>query len=74
MKNFDFLIFQESCLEFERLVSSQCESLIQLIQERREFLLDTIRMDKESKIRILKVNFDKSFILEFPFEFSFIQF
>jgi tripartite motif-containing protein 9/67 len=36
-------------------VAAQCEALIQLIQERREFLLDTIKMDKESKIRILKV-------------------
>lgn len=42
-------------MEFERLVSAQCESLIQMIHERREFLLDTIRMDKETKIRTLKV-------------------
>jgi tripartite motif-containing protein 9/67 len=42
-------------LEFERLVSAQCESLIQMIQERREFLIDTIRMDKETKLRTLKV-------------------
>lgn len=47
--------FQESCLEFERLVSAQCESLIQMIHERREFLIDTIRMDKETKLRTLKV-------------------
>ncbi|KAG5674656.1 hypothetical protein PVAND_004610 [Polypedilum vanderplanki] len=44
----------ESCMEFERLVSAQCESLIQMIHERREFLLDTIRIDKEAKLRTLK--------------------
>lgn len=43
-------------MEFERLVTSQCEALIQLLHERREFLLDTIKMDKESKLRILKVS------------------
>lgn len=32
----------------------QCENLIRAINERREFLVDAIRMDKESKIRILK--------------------
>jgi len=42
-------------LEFERLVSAQCDSLIQMIHERREFLLDTIRLDKEAKLRTLKV-------------------
>uniref|UniRef100_A0A336MBB9 CSON013197 protein n=1 Tax=Culicoides sonorensis TaxID=179676 RepID=A0A336MBB9_CULSO len=44
----------DSCIEFERLVIEQCENLIRAINERREFLLDAIRMDKESKIRILK--------------------
>lgn len=43
-------------MEFERLVSAQCESLIQMIHERREFLIDTIRIDKEAKLRTLKVN------------------
>lgn len=42
-------------MEFERLVSAQCESLIQMIHERREFLIDTIRIDKETKLRTLKV-------------------
>lgn len=46
--------FQESCLEFERLVTAQCEALIQAIRDRREFLLEAIHLDKESKIRILK--------------------
>jgi hypothetical protein len=51
-----FLVFsQESCIEFEKLVSEQCEALIVAIHSRREFLLDAIRMDKDSKIRILKV-------------------
>lgn len=34
----------------------QCEALIQMIQERREYLLETIEMDKEHKLRILKVH------------------
>lgn len=42
-------------MEFERLVSAQCESLIQMIHERREFLIDTIRIDREAKLRTLKV-------------------
>lgn len=35
----------------------QCEALIQMIQERREYLLETIEMDKDHKLRILKVRF-----------------
>ncbi|EDX04572.1 GD23717 [Drosophila simulans] len=44
----------ESCMEFERLVHAQCEALIQAIHDRREYLLEAIRMDKDTKIRILK--------------------
>ncbi|XP_062133161.1 E3 ubiquitin-protein ligase TRIM9 isoform X4 [Drosophila sulfurigaster albostrigata] len=44
----------ESCIEFERLVHAQCEALIQAIHDRREYLLEAIRMDKDTKIRILK--------------------
>uniref|UniRef100_A0A1A9UTJ9 E3 ubiquitin-protein ligase TRIM9 n=1 Tax=Glossina austeni TaxID=7395 RepID=A0A1A9UTJ9_GLOAU len=44
----------ESCIEFERLVTAQCEALIQAIHDRREYLLEAIRMDKDTKIRILK--------------------
>ncbi|XP_055836514.1 E3 ubiquitin-protein ligase TRIM9 isoform X1 [Episyrphus balteatus] len=44
----------ESCLEFEKLVTAQCETLIQAIHDRREYLLEAIRMDKDTKIRILK--------------------
>ncbi|XP_037814834.1 E3 ubiquitin-protein ligase TRIM9 isoform X2 [Lucilia sericata] len=44
----------ESCIEFERLVAAQCEALIQAIHDRREYLLEAIRMDKDTKIRILK--------------------
>ncbi|CAD6999420.1 unnamed protein product [Ceratitis capitata] len=44
----------ESCMEFERLVTAQCEALIQAIHDRREYLLEAIRMDKDTKIRILK--------------------
>lgn len=46
---------QESCIEFERLVHAQCEALIQAIHDRREYLLEAIRNDKDTKIRILKV-------------------
>lgn len=46
-------------MEFERLVSAQCESLIQMIHERREFLIDTIRIDKETKLRTLKVRMER---------------
>lgn len=49
------LFLQESCIEFERLVTAQCEALIQAIHDRREYLLEAIRMDKDTKIRILKV-------------------
>ncbi|XP_037881985.1 E3 ubiquitin-protein ligase TRIM9 [Glossina fuscipes] len=45
---------KESCIEFERLVTAQCEALIQAIHDRREYLLEAIRMDKDTKIRILK--------------------
>lgn len=45
---------QESSIEFEHLVIEQCENLIEAIHQRREFLLDAIRMDREAKIRILK--------------------
>ncbi|XP_037902402.1 E3 ubiquitin-protein ligase TRIM9 isoform X2 [Hermetia illucens] len=44
----------DSCVEFERLVTAQCDALIQAIHARREYLLETIRMDRDAKIRILK--------------------
>ncbi|XP_001988736.2 E3 ubiquitin-protein ligase TRIM9 isoform X3 [Drosophila grimshawi] len=44
----------ESCIEFERVVHAQCDALIQAIHERREYLLEAIRNDKDTKIRILK--------------------
>lgn len=74
IKNPFCIPFQESCLEFERLVSAQCESLIQMIHERREFLIDTIRMDKETKLRTLKVgnlwsNFNWDKLLNFDNNF-----
>lgn len=46
---------QESCHEFEQLIIMQCDALMQMIQERRDYLLETIEMDKEHKLRILKV-------------------
>uniref|UniRef100_A0A182R005 Fibronectin type-III domain-containing protein n=1 Tax=Anopheles farauti TaxID=69004 RepID=A0A182R005_9DIPT len=44
----------DSCIEFERLVTVQCEALIAAINARRDVLLDVIRSDKEAKIRTLK--------------------
>ncbi|KFB39228.1 AGAP008750-PA-like protein [Anopheles sinensis] len=44
----------DSCIEFERLVTAQCEALIAAINARRDVLLDVIRSDKEAKIRTLK--------------------
>ncbi|XP_055600151.1 E3 ubiquitin-protein ligase TRIM9 [Uranotaenia lowii] len=44
----------DSCIEFERLVTAQCEALIEAIQARRECLLEAIRQDKDTKIRTLK--------------------
>lgn len=37
-------------------MTAQCEALIQAIHDRREYLLEAIRMDKDTKIRILKVS------------------
>ncbi|XP_050086584.1 E3 ubiquitin-protein ligase TRIM9 isoform X2 [Anopheles aquasalis] len=44
----------DTCIEFERVVTAQCEALIAAIHARRDVLLDVIRSDKESKIRTLK--------------------
>lgn len=38
------------------MIIAQCEALIQAIHDRREYLLEAIRMDKDTKIRILKVS------------------
>lgn len=46
---------QESSNEFHQMVVVQCESLMQMIQQRRDYLLETIGLDKEHKLRILKV-------------------
>ncbi|XP_028900486.1 E3 ubiquitin-protein ligase TRIM9 isoform X3 [Zeugodacus cucurbitae] len=54
LKGMSDKVTQESCMEFERLVTAQCEALIQAIHDRREYLLEAIRMDKDTKIRILK--------------------
>lgn len=55
-KNDKMTILQDSCIEFERLVTAQCEALIQAIHDRREYLLEAIRRDKDTKLRILKVS------------------
>nr|CAD7196132.1 unnamed protein product [Timema douglasi] len=44
----------ENCSEFEVVVSSQCDALIQAIHERKRQLLDFIRQDKDVKLRTLK--------------------
>ncbi|XP_055300878.1 E3 ubiquitin-protein ligase TRIM9 isoform X1 [Sitodiplosis mosellana] len=44
----------ESSSEFHQMVAMQCESLIQMIRQRRDYLLETIGLDKEHKLRILK--------------------
>lgn len=38
------------------MVLMQCESLIKMIQKRRDCLIESIEMDKEHKLRILKVS------------------
>lgn len=48
-------IFQESCTEFEHLVTAQCDALITAILNRRDYLLEAIRCDREAKLRALKV-------------------
>lgn len=53
---FSWFLLKESCMEFERLVTVQCEALVQAIHDRREYLLEAIRMDKDTKLRILKVS------------------
>lgn len=71
---FYFNCLQESCMEFERLVHAQCEALIQAIHDRREYLLEAIRNDKDTKIRILKVCSELSptfsSLLSLPLSFS----
>lgn len=49
---------QESCQEFEQRVIAQFEAIIHCINGRRDYLLSAIRMDRDNKIRILKVNGD----------------
>lgn len=44
----------ENCMEFENIISSQCDALIEAIEMRRCQLLDCIRQDKELRIRALK--------------------
>ncbi|XP_017779922.1 PREDICTED: E3 ubiquitin-protein ligase TRIM9 [Nicrophorus vespilloides] len=44
----------ENCLEFESLVSAQCDALIAAIHARRAQLLECIRQDKDLRVRALK--------------------
>ncbi|XP_026462714.1 E3 ubiquitin-protein ligase TRIM9-like, partial [Ctenocephalides felis] len=42
----------ESCTEFEHLVTAQCDALITAILNRRDYLLEAIRCDREAKLRL----------------------
>ncbi|XP_046663598.1 E3 ubiquitin-protein ligase TRIM9 isoform X2 [Homalodisca vitripennis] len=44
----------ENCVEFEEVVISQCDALIEAIEARKQQLLEYIRQDKEIKVRVLK--------------------
>ncbi|KAF2885055.1 hypothetical protein ILUMI_21110 [Ignelater luminosus] len=44
----------DNCLEFESIVSAQCDALIEAIHQRRAQLLDCIRQDKDLRVRALK--------------------
>ncbi|XP_022914480.1 E3 ubiquitin-protein ligase TRIM9 isoform X2 [Onthophagus taurus] len=44
----------ENCVEFESIVTAQCENLVAAIHARRAQLMECIRQDKELRIRALK--------------------
>ncbi|KAF5294515.1 hypothetical protein FQA39_LY13369 [Lamprigera yunnana] len=44
----------DNCLEFESIVSAQCDTLIESIHQRRAQLLECIRQDKDLRMRALK--------------------
>ncbi|KAF5296960.1 hypothetical protein FQR65_LT10112, partial [Abscondita terminalis] len=44
----------DNCLEFESIVSAQCDALIESIHQRRAQLLECIRQDKDLRVRALK--------------------
>ena len=48
------LSFQANCLEFEAIVISQCDSLIDAITRRKNELLEFISHERELKTKILK--------------------
>ena len=47
-------VFQENCLEFESLVISQCDSLIDSLMKRKQELLELVSHERERKTKILK--------------------
>lgn len=47
-------LFQANCLEFEALVVSQCDSLIDAITQRKHELLEFVSHERELKTKILK--------------------
>lgn len=46
--------FQENCMDFEALVISQCDSLIDALNRRKQELLDFLSHERERKTKILK--------------------
>ena len=48
------LSFQENCMEFEALVTSQCDSLIDALKRRKQELLEFVSHEREMKTKILK--------------------
>lgn len=47
-------MLQDNCTEFEETVISQCDALIEAIEQRKQQLLEYIRQDKDVKQRVLK--------------------
>lgn len=47
-------LIQGECEELERQVDARCDALIRSIERRRQWLIDAVRQDKETKQRSLK--------------------
>lgn len=52
--SFGILWSQGECEELERQVDARCDALIRSIERRRQWLIDAVRQDKETKQRSLK--------------------
>lgn len=49
-----FYCLQENCTDFEDSITVQCDQLIESINEKKLQLIDFIRQDKETKLKLLK--------------------